>query len=259
METKGVTMQHVSRPKVIIGNWKMNKTVAETRSFVSGLGLNSVVRTFQVGLAVPYTMILTAAEAARGTAISIGAQNCSDHDEGAFTGEISCHMLKDAGASFVLVGHSERRQLFHETNALVNRKVKKSIAATLKPVVCIGETEEQHLSGKIENVLHDQILHSLKGLNPSEVEHLILAYEPIWAIGTGKTATPENIQFAHAYCRKVIASEWGKDTAEHTVILYGGSVKPENAAMILEQSDVDGLLVGGASLSLESFNKILNV
>lgn len=251
-------MQQVVRPKVIIGNWKMNKLTAEARSYVSGLALAVSQIPHQIGVAVPFTAICAAAEAARGTPIWIGAQNVSDFEEGPYTGEISVSMLKDAGASFAIVGHSERRHIFHEDNALVNRKVACVLKAGLKPVVCVGETLEQHQTGKTNEVLHTQILNSLKGLSPSNVEHLILAYEPVWAIGTGKTATPENVQSSHAHCRKVIASEWGKDTAEHIVIQYGGSVKPDNAAALLALPDVDGLLVGGASLSLESFNQIIH-
>lgn len=248
-------MSHSRRPKVIIGNWKMHKVIAEARSFISGLALSHY--SCQVGIAVPFTMIPAAAEAARGTSIMIGAQNVSEHEEGAFTGEVSCRMVKDAGATFVIVGHSERRHLFHEDDDLVNKKVKRVTASGLKPVMCIGETQQQRHDGKEEEVLHRQLIKGLNGLTASEVEHLILAYEPVWAIGTGQTPSLESVEAAHAYCRKVVASQWGKDTAEHIVIQYGGSVKPDNAQAILALNDVDGLLIGGASLSMESFGKIL--
>ncbi|MEI8366533.1 MAG: triose-phosphate isomerase [Parachlamydiaceae bacterium] len=251
-------MQH-GRTKVIIGNWKMNKSIAETHIYVSGLGMASSTRSCQVGLAVPFTMISAAAEAAKGTAILIGGQNGSDHEEGAFTGEVSCFMLKDAGASFVLIGHSERRQLFHEDNDLVNRKVKMALRATIRPVICVGETEEQHQSGHTHSVLHTQLIESLNGLTPDEVGASIIAYEPVWAIGTGKSATPEIVEATHLHCRSIIAKEWGKDTADRVTIQYGGSVKPENAETLLRLPNVDGLLVGGASLTVESFNKILSL
>lgn len=249
-------MTHPRRPKIIIGNWKMHKVIAEARSFVSGLALAHC--SCQVGLAVPYTLISAAAEAARGTSIIIGAQNVSDHVQGPFTGEISSRMLKDAGATFVIVGHSERRQLFHEDDALVNRKIKCVINDGLRPLMCIGETLEQYEEGKSHDVLHVQLMRGLHGLSPSQVEHSIIAYEPVWAVGTDRTPSPKAVEEAHAYCRKVIASEWGKDTAEHIIIQYGGSVKPENAGAFLDLEDVDGLLVGGASLTLESFSKILH-
>lgn len=248
-------MPHARRPKVIVGNWKMHKVIAEARSFVSGLAVSHY--SCRVGLAVPFTMISAAAEAARGTSIMIGAQNVSDKESGAFTGEVSCKMVKDAGATFAVIGHSERRALFNEDDALVNRKVKQALAETLRPLVCIGETLQMHQEGKTHDVLRSQLMRGLEGLTPAQVEHVILAYEPVWAIGTGKTATPDIVQSAQAYCRKVVANAWGKDTAEHITIQYGGSVKPENAAALLALEDVDGLLVGGASLSLESFSKIL--
>lgn len=245
------------RSTTIIGNWKMNKLIAEARSFVSGLALTILPSHAYVGLAVPFTMITAAAEAARGTAIAIGAQNVSEREGGAFTGEVSCLMVKDAGGSFVLVGHSERRQLFHETDALVNKKTKRALADGLKPVVCIGETLEQHEAGKTDEVLRGQLTNSLKDLTADEVERLIIAYEPVWAIGTGKTATANAAQSAHAFCRDLLKENWGKSAAERVVIQYGGSVKPDNAKDLLDQTDVDGLLVGGASLSLDSFAKIV--
>lgn len=245
------------RPTVIIGNWKMNKTMAETRSFISGLALVMSQSTFQVGLAVPFTSLAAAAETALKTPIMIGAQNVSDSDEGAYTGEISCKMIKDAGAIFSLIGHSERRHLFNEDDALINRKIKKALEFGIKPIFCIGETLAQHQSGNAQAVLGGQILQGLKGLTQSQLEFLTLAYEPVWAIGTHQAATPNVVQETHAFCRKFLAKEWGKEVAERVVILYGGSVSPANAAALLDQPDVDGLLVGGASLSLDSFSKIV--
>jgi len=245
------------RPTVIIGNWKMHKTIAEATAYVTSLGF--VVRNCsnQVGLAVPFTMITAAADAARGTMISIGAQNAYDAEEGAFTGEISCKMLKDAGASFVIIGHSERRQLFHEDNAWINRKIKRVLSDGLRPLLCIGETKDQHENGSTFEVLGKQLSESLADITPQQMETITLAYEPIWAVGTNQTATPEIAQTNHRFIRETIARKWGKPVADRIVIQYGGSVKPENAAALLEQPDIDGFLVGGASLSLDSFVKII--
>lgn len=250
-------MGHHHRPMTIIGNWKMHKKIPEARSFVSGLAVAHY--TCRVGLAVPFTMISTTSEAARGTPIMIGAQNVSAYQDGPYTGEISSAMLKDAGASFAIVGHSERRELFHEDNEVINKKIKQLLAEAIKPVVCVGESLQQQQEGKAHDVLHEQIAKCLNGLSPEQVEHLILAYEPVWAIGTGEAATLESVEAAHAFCRKVVANGWGCDTAEHIVMLYGGSVKPENAKGLLEIEDVDGLLIGGASLSPETFSKILSL
>jgi triosephosphate isomerase len=245
------------RPTVIIGNWKMHKTIAESTAFVTSLGF--VVRNCStlVGLAVPFTMITAAADAARGTMVAIGAQNASDAEEGAFTGEISCRMLKDAGASFVIVGHSERRHLFHEDNAFINRKVKRALSDGLRPLLCIGETGEQHQQGTTHEVLEKQLREGLADVSPQQMESIVLAYEPVWAIGTNKTATPEIAQANHHFIRECVAKQWGKYVADRIVIQYGGSVKPENATALLDQPDIDGFLVGGASLSLDSFVKII--
>jgi len=246
-----------NRPAFIVGNWKMYKTVAEAKSFIKGVD-SAHHSSRQVGLAVPYTMIAAAAEAAKGTSIAIGAQNVHDAEEGPYTGEISCRMLKDAGASFVILGHSERRQLFCEDDSWVNRKLKRTLTEKLKAIVCIGETLEQNQQGKTKEVLSGQIQASLQGILAESFGSIVLAYEPVWAIGTGRTATPELAQEAHHYCREVVSQLWGRQVGNHLVIQYGGSVKPENAAELLAQPDIDGLLVGGASLSLDSFNRIIN-
>lgn len=245
------------RPTLIVGNWKMNKTIAETRSFISGLAVDLVKSDVKVGLAVPFTVIATAAEAARETSIMIGAQNVSSFSQGAYTGEVSCAMVKDAGATFTLVGHSERRHLFHETDALVNERILKCLEYGIKPILCIGETLAEHQSGKAHEVLSRQILQGLKGVDQAQIGKLTIAYEPVWAIGTSQAAMPEDVQKTHVFCREVIAKEWGRKVADHIVIQYGGSVTAANAAAFLEQPDIDGLLVGGASLTLDSFSKIL--
>lgn len=251
-------MSHVKRQTVIVGNWKMNKTIAETVDFIASfipLMKNSAA---QILLAVPYTAIRSAAESALDTDIFIGAQNVSDAEEGPFTGEISASMLIEAGAQFVIIGHSERRRLFHEDNQLVNRKVLHSLKDDLYPIVCVGETLKEREAGKTHEILQQQIEESLKGLSKEQMEFLMIAYEPVWAIGTGKSATPEIAQEAMLYCRELIAKSWGQAVAEKIVILYGGSINVENAGVLLEQKDIDGLLVGGASLNVETFGQIVN-
>ena len=248
-------MKH--RSTVIIGNWKMNKTIAETREFISGLALVMSQSDFQVGLAVPFTMLPVAAETASETTIKIGAQNVSDQEKGAFTGEISARMIKDAGAVFSLVGHSERRHLFHEDDPLINEKIKKLLELKIQPIYCIGETLTEHQSRHAHSVLGNQMEQGLKGLSSNQIESLAIAYEPVWAIGTNQAATPDVVQDTHAFCRSFLAKKWGEKTADRVVIQYGGSVNSANAADLLNQPDVDGLLIGGASLSLDSFIKIV--
>lgn len=243
---------------MIIGNWKMYKTVDEALEFVKTLAPLVAKSQARVGIAVPYTTLMPVATFVEHLEVplSVGAQNVSDAEEGAFTGEVSGKMLRDAGAQFVIVGHSERRQLFHESNAFVNRKVKRALADGLHVIVCVGETLEEKEAGLEESVLLKQITESLDGVE--NLENITLAYEPIWAIGTGKVAKSQDAQKVHAFCRKVIAEKWGEEAAKSLTIQYGGSVKPENAAELLSKPDVDGLLVGGASLAPASFGQIVN-
>lgn len=244
-------------PVFIVGNWKMYKTIVEARTFISSLVLATSHCSIQIGLAVPFTMISAAADAARGSLISIGAQNLFEAEEGGYTGEISASQIKDAGGSFVLIGHSERRQLFHEDSLWINRKVKKSLSEGLRVVLCVGETLEQHQAGQTQTVLRDQLTKSLQGITPEECENVVLAYEPVWAIGTNRTATPEIAEAAHQFCRLTIAELKGSLVAEQMIIQYGGSVNAENTAELLVQPDINGLLIGRASLTLESFTKII--
>lgn len=241
------------RTKVIIGNWKMNKTIAEARAFVAGLAAAANNSKCIVGLAVPFTAIAACAQSAKETPIAIGAQNVSQAEEGAFTGEISSIMLKEAGAAFAIVGHSERRRYFHEDDRQVNSKAMRLLSVGLQPVVCIGETLDEHESGLTKEVLSRHLKQSLMEMTPREVSSLIVAYEPVWAIGTGRAASPDDVQAVHAYCRSVVHQIWGGEAASKISILYGGSVTLANADAIAAQPDVDGLLIGGASLSLESF------
>ena len=245
------------RPTLIIGNWKMNKTIAEAESFLSSLSLSIKQCTSEVGLAVPFTMISVANKAVSGTKIRIGAQNVSSYEQGAYTGEISCAMLKDAGASFTLIGHSERRRHFHEDDKIVNAKILRCLEWSIQPIVCVGETSEEHQAGMTHEVLERQIINGMRGLTQDQIKGLVLAYEPVWAIGTNQAATPDIVEKTHAFCRSVLAKKWGNPAAEKVLIQYGGSVTAANAADLLNQPDVDGLLVGGASLTWESFSKIL--
>lgn len=247
-----------NRPTIIAGNWKMYKTMEEAQQFFSEL-LNLVSGSeHQIRLAVPFTMIHTLAEKAKGTLILIGAQNMSDASEGAFTGEIAGRMLREVGAQFVLLGHSERRHIFGETNAFIQKKVVRALEDGIQPLLCFGETLDQREQNQMEDVLKAQILEGLEGVSGDQLKSMVLAYEPVWAIGTGRTASPEQAQEAHHFCREVIRSQWGDDVADTVPILYGGSVKPENSKALMDQPDLDGVLVGGASLSPETFAKIVN-
>lgn len=239
---------------MIVGNWKMYKTRKEAEDFVRSLAslIGPVSR--QVFIAVPFTAIQTASEASKGTSIVIGAQNMHDEEEGAFTGEVSVKMLQDAGARFVILGHSERRHIFHEDNAFIHRKVMRAIKHKLNPILCVGETQEERVMGKTHEVLLRQLEEGFKGIKGEEFVNVTIAYEPVWAIGTGKTATPQMAQEAHAICRGFLQ----KRGAPHVNILYGGSVKPETIRDLLAQPDIDGALVGGASLDVQTFaNTIL--
>ncbi len=249
--------------KVIVGNWKMHKTIGETVCYIKELiplvQQKSLKQNMncKVMLAVPFTSLGTAAMLLAQTDIIAGAQNIDFHAEGAFTGEISAKMIKEAGAEFVLLGHSERRRLFHETSETVNHKVRAALACELQPLLCIGETYDQRQANDVESVLRKQLFTSLGSLEAHEATSLMIAYEPIWAIGTGLTASSKDVSFVHGFLRKLLTERWGSASAKAIPILYGGSVKAENAKELLEIHDVDGVLVGGASLSTDSFSKII--
>jgi triosephosphate isomerase (TIM) len=248
----------MGRATIIAGNWKMYKTIPEAIDFVKKLAPRVAGRQAKVYLAVPFTAIHPAVEAAEKSGLVIGAQNMNDAEEGAFTGEIAARMLLDVGARFTLLGHSERRHIFGEGDDLINRKVHRALTDGLQPILCIGETLEQRHAGEAKAVIERQILDGLRRVKGKrKLAELILAYEPVWAIGTGETATPEMAQEMHDHCRKVVAKEWGEEVAEELSILYGGSAKPENAAQLLKEPDIDGLLVGGASLHPDQFIKII--
>lgn len=235
----------------------MYKTIEEAKTFVETLASLQHKSQAAVYIAVPFTAIAGVASKveALGAPFVIGAQNMNDASEGAFTGEIAARMLKDAGAKFVILGHSERRHLFNETNEFINKKVKRALEEGIQPLLCVGETQEERNEGKTEAILEEQLLGSLKGVR--KLRNLVVAYEPVWAIGTGQVAEPNDAQQAHAFIRGVVREKWGEESAAQLAILYGGSVKPENAKDLLEQTDVNGLLVGGSSLSPEAFHKII--
>jgi len=245
--------------RLIIGNWKMHKMIEESSSFVKNLlPFLPSLQTEEVGLAVPYTHIYPLAQQAKDSPLWIGAQNMNDAAEGAFTGEISGKMLKDAGAQFVLLGHSERRHLYGEDEACIHRKLKRAVEVGLRPILCIGETAEEYDMGQTPVVIERQLTEGLRDFEPVQLQQLIIAYEPVWAIGKGHSATPEVAQEAHHFCREVLAKILTEECARDMIIQYGGSVNSTNAHELLAQPDIDGLLIGGASLSLESFCCILN-
>jgi triosephosphate isomerase len=247
------------RTPIIAGNWKMYKTVAETVKYVKEFRLLvKDVAGVEIVIAPPFTALHAASEAARASNIATGGQDCYWEREGAFTGEVSAAMIREAGAEYVIVGHSERRTLFGETDATVNRKVAAAFAAGLTPIACIGETLDQRARNETFDVLDRQIKQGLDGVTADEVGRLVIAYEPVWAIGTGRNATPAQAAEAHAHIRKRLRQWFGSDAAELCHILYGGSVKPDNIRDLVTLEDVDGALVGGASLDLRAFFDIVS-
>ena len=245
------------RRKVIAGNWKMNMLPNETIQFIEDLALLVKDTEHEVILCVPYTDLFYALLTAQNTNIKIGAQNMHFAESGAYTGEVSGKMLKSINVEYVIIGHSERRQYFNETDETVNKKVKAAFENGLKPIVCVGETLEQREAGKVEEIITNQTKLALDGLTNEQVENTIIAYEPIWAIGTGKTATKEDANDAVKAIRKKIAEIYGQNVADGVIIQYGGSVKSSNAKELFSMSDIDGALVGGASLKVEEFQKII--
>ena len=246
------------RKKVIAGNWKMNMLPDETIKFIEELTPLVKDTNNEVILCVPYTDLFYALLTAQNTNIKIGAQNMHFEEKGAYTGEVSGKMLKAINVEYVIIGHSERRQYFNETDETVNKKIKAAFANGLKPIVCVGETLEQREVGKTVEIITKQTELALEGLTNEQVKNTIIAYEPIWAIGTGKTATSEDANNSIKEIRNKIADIYGKDVAEEVIIQYGGSVKSTNAKELFEMSDIDGGLVGGASLKAEEFSKIVN-
>jgi len=246
------------RRTVIAANWKMYKTILETEEYIKKfLSLVKDVEDRDIVLCVPFTSLYVARNFLTGSNVKLGAQNMYIEEKGAFTGEISPLMLKDVGCSYVILGHSERRKYFNETDSFVNKKMLVALKYGLIPIVCIGETLEERENNKTFEVLENQVKNSLANLNKENAEKVIIAYEPVWAIGTGKNATPQQAEEAQKFIREKYAELYGDKVAKNVRILYGGSIKPENFKDIMVQENVDGGLVGGASLDVESFYKIV--
>jgi triosephosphate isomerase len=247
------------RHPVIAGNWKMFKKIAETGDFFAQfLPLVSSVSHCDIVVAPPFTALAAAATAAAGSKVAISAQDVYFEKDGAFTGEVSIPMLLDAGCRYTIIGHSERRQFFGETDETVNRKTLASLTGGLKPIVCVGETLAERDGGQAEAIVRRQVRNGLAQLTESDLSSIIVAYEPVWAIGTGRTATPETAAGMHGEIRKTIEESFGAKAAEGIRILYGGSVKPNNISELMQRKDIDGALVGGASLDPASFAAIVN-
>jgi triosephosphate isomerase len=245
----------MARKRIIAGNWKMHSTISQSLDYIQTFSSFDV--SDKVYLAVPYTAIHPAANACKDTNIVIGAQNMHPELKGAFTGEISIGMLKEAGAQFVLIGHSERRHVFKEDDSFINKKLLRAAEENFLSFFCIGETEQQRENNQTKEVLKNQLTLGLANISSKQMNNIIVAYEPVWAIGTGKTATPEMAQEAHSYIRACLAELYDDTIAQQLSILYGGSVKPDNIAELISQKDIDGALVGGASLKPDSFSQLV--
>ena len=243
-----------NRKPIVAGNWKMNNTVGESLALVAEIKRQAAdIKGVDIVVCPPFTALAAVSEAVSGTAIGLGAQNMHDAKSGAFTGEVSAAMLRDLYCHYVILGHSERRQFFGDTDEWVNRKIRAALAGNLRPIVCVGETQKEREAGRTASVIRGQVCGSLAGLSGDQVAQLILAYEPVWAIGTGLTATPEQAQDVHAFIRSLLRELAGERTAQAVRIQYGGSVKPANAGDLFRKPDIDGGLIGGAALSAESF------
>ncbi len=246
------------RRTIIAGNWKMYKTIGEAISLVTLLK-RSVYKEENIDIVVcpPFIALGEVNEVLSGSNVMLGAQDVYWESQGAYTGEISALMLKDVGCRFVIVGHSERRNYFNETNEMVNKKAKAVLAAGLFPIVCVGERLDEREAGRTFEIVKNHIENSLAGFNKQEIITITIAYEPVWAIGTGKTATPEQAQEVHSFIRRLLEEKYDKNTAQAVRIQYGGSVKPDNIASLITMEDIDGALVGGASLDAEKFSQIV--
>ena len=244
----------MSRKYFIAGNWKMNKTAAEATALIDAIKAK-VGSQDKVDVAVcpPFTALDAASKALAGSTIKLGAQNMYFEAHGAFTGEVAADMLKEFSCTYVILGHSERREYFKECNCLINKKVKAVLANSMKPILCVGEKLEEREAGKTLDIVSEQTVKGLEGISKEDAKNVVVAYEPVWAIGTGKTATPAMAQEVHAAIRKVLADAFGADVADSIQILYGGSMKPENADALLAEKDIDGGLIGGAALKADSF------
>ena len=246
------------RKKIIAGNWKMNNDISESQKLVSGIinGLGND-KHCDVILCPPFTSLSEVNSLIKNTQIKLGAQNMFYEDSGAFTGEVSASMLKSIGCEYVILGHSERRTIFDESDDLINKKIKQAIQSGLKVIFCVGEMLSQRENGTTNTIVKAQVLKGLNGISSEDMKSVTIAYEPVWAIGTGKTATPEQAQEVHLFIRELVAEIYSSSLSENLIIQYGGSVKPDNARELLSQRDIDGALVGGACLKADSFLSII--
>jgi triosephosphate isomerase len=248
----------MGRKKFIAGNWKMNTTLDEACTLAKGLvaKLGSITDV-DIAICPPYINLKAVSDIVNGSSIKLGAQDVHWEAKGAFTGKVSCAMLKSVGVTYVIIGHSEQRTYFHETNETVNKKVKATLAAGLLPIICVGETLDERKGGKMQSVVESHVRGGFAGLSKDDALKCTIAYEPVWAIGTGETATPEQANEAHAFIRTILKSLYDADLAQKMVIQYGGSMKPDNAKLLLSKPDVDGGLIGGAALKVDDFAGIV--
>ena len=248
------------RTKIIAGNWKMNKIATEAIAFARDLKVKILnIRKTGIVVCPPFTVLSIVNDILRESRAEVGAQNVHWESSGAYTGEISAEMIESVGCRHVIIGHSERRQLFGETNQLVNKKLAHVLTTSLNPIVCIGETLEQRQNGQTQNIVRTQLEEGLNGLTSDQLKRVVLAYEPVWAIGTGVTATPDQADEVHIFIRELIRNRFGQKAAESIPILYGGSVKPDNIQDLASRADIDGGLIGGASLSVASFVEMIKL
>ncbi len=256
--SKKLTLGEIMRKPIIAGNWKMNKTISEGTKFINDIKSSVAGTDVEVVVFAPFVMLSELKRASDGTNVKIGAQNMHYEKSGAFTGEISAEMLKDIDIDYVIIGHSERRMYYNETDDSVNKKLKKAIEVEITPILCVGETLEQRESGQMNEVVKAQITKALDGILANDMKNIVVAYEPIWAIGTGKTASAMDAQNMLFNIRETIKEIYGDDISEEVRLQYGGSVKPANVETLMNQDDIDGALVGGASLEAESFVQLVN-
>jgi triosephosphate isomerase len=248
----------MARKKFIAGNWKMNTTLDEACTLAKGLvaKLGSITDV-DIAICPPYINLKAVSDIVKGSSIKLGAQDVHWEAKGAFTGKVSCAMLKSVGVTYIIIGHSEQRTYFHETNETVNKKVKAALAAGLLPIICVGETLTERKGGKMQSVVESHVRGGFAGIPKDDALKCTIAYEPVWAIGTGETATPEQANEAHAFIRKILLSMYDGDLAQKLRIQYGGSMKPDNAKLLLSKTDVDGGLIGGAALKVDDFAGIV--
>jgi triosephosphate isomerase len=248
------------RKKIIAGNWKMNKTGAEAASFARDLKIKTLnINKTEIIVCPPFTALAPVYEMLKESRIKMGAQNVHWEPDGAYTGEVSAEMIEEAGCKYVIIGHSERRQYFGETNQSVNKKIKQTLTTNLSPIFCIGETLQQRQDGQTNEIVKKQLIEGLVDLSSDQMRRIVLAYEPVWAIGTGLTATPEQAEEVHQFIRELIDERFNTQVGEVGSILYGGSAKPDNIKELLSQQNIDGGLIGGASLKVDSFVTMIKI